>query len=244
MCSKFKDSPKILKLIEASQNGDTKAEGELVSIYQPYVKYVIKTYSKKTLIKDDDDLRSYIYMGLLDGIRKFDPKRNTTFIYFAHIWMKKHIFIGEADYSLIKIPANKKIFYDKFLKKYEDIDKDIQYDLEHKDILKFINIQNTKARSLTDLKSFNSDLGLIHEDKIKEDTELLKHNLNKALSSFSIEDIFVIEHTFGLNNKPILNIKEIADELEVSKVYVSAVKIKVIKLLRHSSFYSIIFKGM
>jgi DNA-directed RNA polymerase specialized sigma subunit len=29
----------------------------------------------------DDDLRSYVNQGLLDGIRKFDPKRGSKFIY-------------------------------------------------------------------------------------------------------------------------------------------------------------------
>jgi DNA-directed RNA polymerase specialized sigma subunit len=36
---------------------------------------MVRQYSKKTEIKEDDDLRSYVNQGLLDGIRKFDPKR-------------------------------------------------------------------------------------------------------------------------------------------------------------------------
>jgi DNA-directed RNA polymerase specialized sigma subunit len=55
---------------------------------------MVRQYSKKTEIKEDDDLRSYVNQGLLDGIRKFDPKRGSKFIYFAHIWMKKNIFLG------------------------------------------------------------------------------------------------------------------------------------------------------
>jgi DNA-directed RNA polymerase specialized sigma subunit len=53
----------------------------------------IQTIFQKTEIKEDDDLRSYVNQGLLDGIRKFDPKRGSKF-YFAHIWMKKNIFLG------------------------------------------------------------------------------------------------------------------------------------------------------
>jgi DNA-directed RNA polymerase specialized sigma subunit len=65
-------------------------------------------------IKEDDDLRSYVNQGLLDGIRKFDPKRGSKFIYFAHIWMKKNIFLerrhtGLLGYRLI-------IFYDSHVK--------------------------------------------------------------------------------------------------------------------------------
>jgi len=240
----FKDSSKILKLIKSAQNGDTRAENELVKIYEPYIDYMVSMYSKKTLIKEDDDLRSYIYMGLIEGIRRFNPNKNTRFIYFAHIWMKKHIFIGEGDYSIIRIPANQKIFYEKFLKEHENTDKEIIKKLDNADIIKFINIKNTKPKFLPDIKNFNTDKGLVQEDKEQENNELLKHNINKALAQFEANDIFIIEHTFGLNGKSILNIEEMAEELEVSKVYISAVKIKVIKLLRHSSFYSILFKGM
>jgi DNA-directed RNA polymerase sigma subunit (sigma70/sigma32) len=69
---------------------------------------MVRQYSKKTEIKEDDDLRSYVNQGLLDGIRKFDPKRGSKFIYFAHIWMKKNIFLGEASYRFIRIPVNQK----------------------------------------------------------------------------------------------------------------------------------------
>jgi hypothetical protein len=69
----------------------------------------------KKQIKEDDDLRSYVNQGLLDGIRKFDPKRGSKFIYFAHIWMKK-IYFGEASYRFIRIPVNQKVFYDSHVK--------------------------------------------------------------------------------------------------------------------------------
>jgi DNA-directed RNA polymerase specialized sigma subunit len=41
---------------------------------------MVRQYSKKTEIKEDDDLRSYVNQGLLDGIRKPDPKRGSKFI--------------------------------------------------------------------------------------------------------------------------------------------------------------------
>jgi DNA-directed RNA polymerase specialized sigma subunit len=54
---------------------------------------MVRQYSKKTEIKEDDDLRSYVNQGLLDGIRKFDPKRGSKFIYFAHM-DEENIFLG------------------------------------------------------------------------------------------------------------------------------------------------------
>jgi DNA-directed RNA polymerase specialized sigma subunit len=92
---------------KSAQAGNSRSEDKLILIYASYVNFMVRQYSKKTEIKEDDDLRSYVNQGLLDGIRKFDPKRGSKFIYFAHIWMKKNIF-GEASYRFIRIPVNQK----------------------------------------------------------------------------------------------------------------------------------------
>jgi hypothetical protein len=60
----------------------------------------------KKEIKEDDDLRSYVNQGLLDGIRKFDPKRGSKFIYCPHM-DEENIFLerrhtGLLGYRLIK----------------------------------------------------------------------------------------------------------------------------------------------
>jgi DNA-directed RNA polymerase specialized sigma subunit len=91
---------------KSAQAGNSRSEDKLILIYASYVNFMVRQYSKKTEIKEDDDLRSYVNQGLLDGIRKFDPKRGSKFIYFAHIWMKKNILerrhTGLLGYRLIK----------------------------------------------------------------------------------------------------------------------------------------------
>jgi hypothetical protein len=52
----------------------------------------------------------------LDGIRKFDPKRGSKFIYFAHIWMKKNIFLERRHTGLLGYRLIKKVFYDSHVK--------------------------------------------------------------------------------------------------------------------------------
>jgi len=259
MASHQKDTPEILALISRAQEGDSNAETRLVMIYESYVDYMVSKYSKKTEIKDDDDLRSYIYIGLIEGIRKFDSSKNTTFIYYAHIWMKKHIFMGEANYRFIRLPANKKAAYESFLKKYARINNEIEYELESKSVLNYIAVENTVTSSFADFNRLDEDSDkykmpeevFLHksvenfeEETKKETNEILAQNFNDVLSDFNKKEVFIIEHAFGLNGVNIMKSEDIALELKVSKVHINDVKTKVIKMLRHSSYRNIIFKGV
>ena len=75
-----KDSDIILAALEQAQAGSSRSEGFIIEHYSSYIDYMVRRYSKKTAIKDDDDLRSYIMMGLLEAIRKYDSSMNTLFI--------------------------------------------------------------------------------------------------------------------------------------------------------------------
>ena len=71
-------------LIQKSREGDNKATEKLLDMYSDYIEYMVSKYSGKTNIKDDDDLRSVIYIGFLEGIKRFDPTKEAKFIYFTH----------------------------------------------------------------------------------------------------------------------------------------------------------------
>jgi hypothetical protein len=60
-----------------------------------------QTIFQKTEIKEDDDLRSYVNQGLLDGIRKSDPKRGSSLSTRPHM-DEENIFLGEASYRFIR----------------------------------------------------------------------------------------------------------------------------------------------
>jgi DNA-directed RNA polymerase specialized sigma subunit len=127
-------------------------------------------HSKKTEIKEDDDLRSYVNQGLLDGIRKFDPKRGSKFIYFAHIWMKKNIFLGEASYRFIRIPVNQK--YSTTHVKERAAAELLNSEHSHSHGQKFMALEKTDF--FTDLVTFDVESGLqelpehlLHQTNIK-----------------------------------------------------------------------------
>jgi RNA polymerase primary sigma factor len=256
--TKPKDTPQILELIKSAQGGNSRAEDQLVIIYTSYVNYMVRKYSKKTEIKEDDDLRSYINQGLLDGIRKFDPKKGSKFIYFAHIWMKKNIFLGEASYRFIRVPVNQKVFYDTYVKERatEELLNIEQCPTRGQ---KFIALENTKTDLFTDLVMYDAESGLqelpehlLHQTNIKtfnEDEETLSHdvlksNIQQVLSSFNTKEIYIIEHLFGLNGRQLLSSEEIAANLKVTKVNITFTKTRIIRMLRHSSLSNKILNGI
>jgi len=255
---KSKDTPQILELIRSAQSGNSRAEDKLIVIYAPYVNFMVRRYSKKTEIKEDDDLRSYIQLGLLDGIRKFNPKKGSKFIYFAHIWMKKNIFLGEASFRFIRVPVNQKVFYDTRVKeKATEQLLDIANPVEN--CHKFMAVENTKTEFFTDLITFDVESGLqelpehlLQQTNINtfnevEETlslDVLKSNIQQVLSNFNEKEIYIIEHLYGLNGRELLSSEEIAANLKVTKVNITFTKTRIIRMLRHSSLSNKILNGI
>jgi len=256
---KFKDTKIILDLISRAQRGDSRAENDLVYIYMPYVEYMVSRYSKKTDIKDNDDLRSYVFLGLIEGIRKFDVHKGTRFIYFAHIWMKKNIFLGESKYRFVRIPVNQKIFYDNFLKRIKELDNiDEEFAEEDEKIQKYLMIKDTHTLSFSDMIIENEESKKIDSSELfsqrskqefkeyqnKETLNIIKHNINKILkSTFTEKEIYILEHLFGLNDVEVLSAEQIAKRLNVTKVNITFTKTRMIKLLRHASFENRLLHG-
>jgi len=254
-----KDTPYILELLAKAQDGHVPSKGLLVEIYSGYIEYMVSKYSKKTDIKEDDDLRAYIYLGLLDGIKRFDHTKQTRFIYFAHIWMKKNIFIGEAKYRFIHLPANRKNDYRKFLQSIKNIDDLISYEEQDDELQQYLTVKNTEIGLFSEFDLLNNDTGnyeppqdfLYHkcksdyEDSIKKERDrILEENVHKALEYFTAKEVFILNHSFGLNGSSILSIEDIALRLGVTKVNVAFIKKRVIRLMRHSSIENLLKQGL
>lgn len=247
-----------LELIARAQAGDSRAENDLINKYTSYVEFMVRKYSKKTEIKDDDDLRSCVFLGLLDSIRKFDPARKTSFMYFAHIWMKKRIFLEEPIYRFIRVPVNQKVFYDMYVKENRDKELD-EIDMLEEDIQRYLTVDNTATNYFTDLSKLDSDTGLYElpekllyhknisdfkktEDKLSID--VLKTNINNVLSGFNKKEVYIIEHLFGLNSVEKLSSEQIAKNLNVTKVNITFTKTRVIRLMRHASLSNKLLDGI
>jgi RNA polymerase primary sigma factor len=256
-----KDTLQILELLKKAKAGDSRAENKLVIIYKPYVEFMVRSYSKKTEIKDDDDLRSYIFLGLLEGIRKFDPTRGAKFIYFAHTWMKKNIFLGEGVHRFIRVPVNQKIFYDDYVKEM-NADEFNELEKIEEDVRKYLIIENTKTELFTDLVTVTNEddegeakqipenliqtatITVFEEEEKAISLEVLKANIQKVLSAFTDKEIYIITHLYGLNGSPIMSSEQIAENLNVTKVNITFTKTRIIRMLRHNSLSNQILSGI
>lgn len=253
-----KDTPHTLNLIKLAQSGNSRAENSLVKAYASYVSYMVRKYSKKTAIKEDDDLRSYINLGLLEGIRKFDPKRDTKFIYFAHIWMKKNIFLGEASYRFIRVPVNQKVFYDNYMKEMSKVEAG-EIEQIDSDIQKYLLIANTRTSYFTDLVILDDESDLqelpehlmlqtnikaFNEDEDILSLDVLRGNIKEVLGNFNEKEVYIIEHLFGLNGVEGMCSEQIAINLGVTKVNITFTKTRIIRMLRHSSLSNKILNGI
>jgi RNA polymerase sigma factor (sigma-70 family) len=201
---------------------------------------MVRQYSKKTEIKEDDDLRSYVNQGLLDGIRKFDPKRGSKFIYFAHIWMKKNIFLERRHTGLLGYRLIKSIL--RLACQERAAAELLNSEHSHSHGQKFMALENTKTDFFTDLVTFDVESGLqelpehlLHQTNIKtfndEETlslDVLKSNIQQVLANFNQKEIYIIEHLLG-SMRELLSSEEIAANLKVTKVNITFTKTRIIR---------------
>lgn len=236
-------------LVDKAQGGNVRAKNDLVEMYSEYVEFMVRRYSGKTAIKDDEDLRSSIYLGFLEGIDRYDKTRNAQFIYFCHTWMKKMVFLdANKNYNLIRLPANQESFKDQFIAKYKNKEHDSIFDEDYE---RFRVLALTEVHLFTEFVLPESGINTL-EETIDSDTEeddldnseILKMNIEKLLKKFSDKERFIIEHLFGLNDKEVYSSKKIADTLDVTKVNITFTKTRIIRLLRHHIFTDILLKGI
>ena len=257
-----KDCPQTLLMIKQAQQGDIKALNNVFKKYTKYISVMTRIYTNVTDIDDVDDLRAYIKIGLLEGIKRFDPNRGAKFIYFAHTWMKKNIFLGEETHRIIRVPLNQRLFYNSFLRELGKDSEDMQYSMSFKDeadIRKFMTVDNTKTETFTSLSVLNEKLDIyefpehliinktletFNESEEELSLDVLKANIEKVLSTFSDKEIYIMKHLFGLNGAELMTSEQIAEKLNVTKVNVTFTKTRVIRMLRHSSLSNQLLDGL
>ncbi|MCM8815867.1 MAG: sigma-70 family RNA polymerase sigma factor, partial [Candidatus Omnitrophica bacterium] len=83
------DRKEELELLKRIKRGEKNAQEKFIKMNQGLVVSIAKKYAfnPHTL----DDLISEGNIGLLQAIRKFDPKKHTRFGTYAYFWIKRYI---------------------------------------------------------------------------------------------------------------------------------------------------------
>ncbi|MCK5787719.1 MAG: hypothetical protein KAH32_01810 [Chlamydiia bacterium] len=235
------------RLVKAAQEGDTRAEGKLIVMYEDYILFMISKYVNKTAIKGDvDELRSCIHRGLIVGIRRYSPKFNALFIYYAHNWMKKMIMQDSQQcYRMIRLPVNQDNFRTTFKNRWENAsDLDLAGYYIDEEYPTYVNILKSSTKLFTDVvsetytdKSTPSFSDTYNQDK-------LKFNIEKVLRKFTPLEKDIIESLFGLNGKEEVSADSLGEKYNITRVDVTKIKSNVIRLMRHKVLSGILLDNI
>lgn len=214
---------------------------------KPYIKIIANRY--RGLGVPVEDLMQEGIIGVFKAQDHFDSKRNVKFSSYAIWWIRQSILNAvNTQGRLVHLPFGKinlfrkiKILKELYNKKYHreptdiEIKKELQIDgIEYNKTLLVnstplhINEEIDDESEATFEKFFASDDNV--EDNV--DKIFIRDLLNKVLDSLTERERFIIKNFFGLENKPILGLEEIGDELNLTRERCRQIKKEALKKIK------------
>lgn len=252
-------------LTEKVSNGDEEALEELVKKNLRFVISVAKQYV--TPQNHIEDLVNEGNIGLMMAAKKFDPKSNVKFISYAVWWIRKIIMEHlSKNGRLIRLPANKlnvltkierqlnqleqklgrAITINEAVESYSldlDILKDNPIDYEVLSMLSSYSMDSLD-RSLNNDEQNSSTLGdtIVSDTFNANDFNLLdieiKEELNNALNILKPRDKKIMIALFGLDGSIPRTLKDVGDEIGVTREMVRQIKEKSLVKLKKKLYDS------
>jgi RNA polymerase primary sigma factor len=234
-------------------HGDDKAKEELITKNLRFVISVAKQYVTKDVKLED--LVNEGNIGLVKAAERFDPTKGFKFISYAVWWIRRCIIEYLCKHSrTIKISANKAAI----IKPMNEIVEQLQQkhgrdpsndevievaseDFSPKEIKFFLSLENIKTTSLdTPLSEDGSGvlIDTIEGDDLPRTDHLVKKSDDEMYADQLIDLLkndgqkTVIIKLFGLDGKPPLELKEIAQHMELSRERVRQVRDQALRILK------------
>ncbi|MCE5245561.1 RNA polymerase sigma factor RpoD/SigA [bacterium] len=222
------------QLAHRVRKGDKDAFEHLVASNLSFVVKVASEY--RNLGLPLEDLLNEGNLGLIEAARRYDPEKGTKFITYAIWWIRKAILKALAEQvNLVRVPT----YQMKKVKQVREAEHTLRKELgrapERHEIsdrldttLKKVDqtLQvHSKEVSLDDTvgkekKTPVSDY-LIDQDSESPEENLIRREgtslVGDALQHLSEQEQIVVRHRFGLDGCPILTLKEIGEQMGVSR---------------------------
>jgi len=249
---------------ERASLGDRKAIDELVKRNLRFVISVAKQYTSEDL--QLEDLVNEGNIGLILAAEKFTPTMGYKFISYAVWWIRKVILEHIAKHGkMVRIPANKLNSLSKLDKKIAELEQIKGRRVDVREVIEeFGNeIDDEDYVFLDVLSSYNMDsldrqvgneegsfLGELIADKSFKPTDHLLSGsdliteINASLDVFKPRDKRIMEALYGLNGAAPMTLKEIGEEVGITREMARQVREKCLRKLRENPRVKLAFSEL
>lgn len=249
---------------ERASLGDRKAIDELVKRNLRFVISVAKQY-----VSDDlplEDLVNEGNIGLIMAAEKFTPTMGYKFISYAVWWIRKLILEHIAKHGkMVRIPANKLNSLSKLDKKIAELEQikgrrvDVQEVIEefgneiNDDDFVFLDVLSSYSMDSLNRQVGNEEGSLLGEliaDKSFKPTDHLLSGsdliaeINASLNVFKPRDKRIMDALYGLNGATPMTLKEIGEEVGITREMARQVREKCLKKLRENPRVKLAFSEL
>lgn len=243
-----------VELAQKIKNGDLNALDKLVKSNLRFVVSVAKQYQNQGLTLSD--LINEGNIGLIKAAERFDETRGFKFISYAVWWIRQAISQAIAEQArIVRLPLNKigniskinKTFsaLEQFHEREPSVDEIAeQLDITTNEVRDFMKISarhisidsplSDEEDSETMLDLMSDDELLLSPDKLLN-SESLRNEIDRSLSTLPIRDAEVLKMFYGIGFKRPLSLDEIGDKLGLTRERVRQIKEKSLRRLKQTS---------
>ena len=239
------------ELAIAIGNGDVRARDRMVRANLRLVVNIARVYTGKGLVLQD--LIEEGNLGLLRAVEGFDPTMGTRFSTYASYWIKQSIkraLINSA--KTIRIPAYMVELLSKWRRANARLSEELGRTPTPEEIARVLGLPKKKLPIIKKaIKIYNStpqtdqaeagwSLGeMIEDDRIKTpEDELVEHDalkhVRQMLETMNAREATVLRLRFGLDDLEPKTLKEIGEELGLTRERVRQIETEALKQLANS----------
>ena len=241
-----------VSLAQRIKKGDQEALEKLTEANLRFVVSVAKQYQHQGLSLPD--LINEGNLGLMKAAKKFDETRGFKFISYAVWWIRQSILQALAEQSrIVRLPLNQVGAVNKIYRYFAEFQQIYNREPTNLEISEELDITTKKIDQvlkaagkhmsmdapLTSDSDSNRLVDIMENEGIDpSDNMLIKESLLKeierALSTLPEREAIIIKHFFGVNGEE-LSLREIGEELGLTRERVRQLKERALRKLRKSS---------
>ncbi len=237
------------ELAERVRDGDKDAFEHLVAANLSFVVKVASEY--RNLGLPLEDLLNEGNLGLIEAARRYDPTKGTKFITYAIWWIRKSILKALAEQvNVVRVPT----YQMKKIRELREAERMLREELgrtpDRGELSEKLEVSVKKVDQVLQVRSREMSIDdtvgkeqktpvsdfLVDKGTESPESELLKREgtelVTVALEMLNEQERLVVKHRFGLDGCPVLTLKEIGEQMGVSRERVRQIETQAKERLR------------